>query len=88
MPLQMTLPSLGPKRLSTNAQHRGLHTSTTLRSDAVTRLALQAEMPADTVVSVPALGVSAAAVVRTGRGRRNKVCLPVDQLALLHDLLP
>lgn len=67
---QVTLPLLAPKRLSTSARHKPLHKSTTLRSDAVTRLALQAELAPDTNLSLPALGLAAAALVRTGRGRK------------------
>ena len=67
---------LGPKRLSTNTRHKPLHSSTTLRSDAVTRLALQAELPQDTHLALPSLGLAAGALVGTGRGRRNRVGPP------------
>ena len=71
--LQPSLPQLASRRLSTQTRRKPLHSSTTLRSDAVTRLALQSDVPADTRLAIPSLGLAAGAVVRPGSGRRNKV---------------
>ena len=76
---QPLLPKLTSRRLSTTTRHRPLHSSTTLRSEAATRLTLRAEVPPDECLAIPSLGLSAAAVVRPGHGRRHKAS-PASQL--------